>query len=141
MSKSSQHNFVCPWCKHKQTVTVWESINVTLDPDLRVKLFEGKINVFKCDSCGKETFISIPLMYHDMTKKFCVQYYPPEYLEIEEFYENFDPKGHFLFEGIPKKILEIGEYIMKPHIVFSIEEMILYIIFRETLYQRYFENK
>ena len=66
----------CPKCGRKQTETLYETINVTLNHDLKQKLFEGEINRFRCKSCGNEAYISLPLLYHDMGRKYCVQYYP-----------------------------------------------------------------
>ncbi len=66
----------CPKCGKKQTETIRDTINVTLNPELKEKLFQGEINKFRCKVCGNEAFISLPLFYHDMDKKYCVQYYP-----------------------------------------------------------------
>jgi hypothetical protein len=36
----------CPKCNEKQSITLYESINVSLDPSLKEKLFRGEINLF-----------------------------------------------------------------------------------------------
>ncbi len=136
-----EEEILCPSCEHKQTVTVWNSINVTLHSELRERLFNEEINAFKCESCGYEALIDIPLLYNDMRLKFCVLYYPEEYLQHEDLYEDFSIEGKIILEGIPKMIQEENKYLYEPHIVFSFDEMINYIIFRETLYEKFKENQ
>src|ERR1039458_4857917 len=92
MSKMTIHNLECPHCGNKQETKVWHSVNVKLDPELKRKLFDAQINMFSCEKCGKKTFINAPLLYHDMTQQFFVQYYPPESLDEREFFLQFDPE-------------------------------------------------
>ena len=138
MTDFYQESIHCPSCNHSQDVTLYKTINVTLDPNLRESLFDGEINVFKCIECGQEVFIPIPLLYHDMERQFCVFYHAPENLEYEEFYDQFNSKGELSgFGKIPKRLKKTGDYLIKPHIVFDMEDMIYLIIFRETLFQRH----
>jgi hypothetical protein len=48
MTEMESHKLNCPKCGHLQDTVVWTSLNVSLDPDLREKLFNGEINVFIC---------------------------------------------------------------------------------------------
>ena len=82
MSDMTPHDLQCPHCGNKQEVMVLGSLNVTLDPDLKEKLFAAEINQFHCAKCEKKTFIDAPLLYHDMTQQFCVQYYPTSMLVL-----------------------------------------------------------
>jgi hypothetical protein len=70
----------CPDCGHSQTERVWHSINVTLSPDLKQRLFDDKINVFYCEQCESVYPIGIDLLYHDMDKK----------IQIYEQYSDLD---------------------------------------------------
>jgi len=88
----------CPECGQVQTVDIWDSINVTHDPQLREKLFKNEINVFLCDHCGAFYDSLLDWLYHDMEKKIMIfvqhsdrnlreemkeseKWYPPELLE------------------------------------------------------------
>jgi hypothetical protein len=82
MTKERMEEIDCSKCGAKQTETVWCTINVTLNPELKKKLFQGEINRFHCKSCRNEPSISLPLLYHDMRNKYCVQYYPNPDIEI-----------------------------------------------------------
>lgn len=93
---------------------------------------KGAINTFSCDKCGHQAFIAAPLLYHDMTNRFCVQYYPPQALEDGGFYEQFSDRGE-LAEGVNLPKGMGASYLFRPHIVFDINEMLRYITFRDRL--------
>jgi len=134
MSHRTEQEITCPECGNEQRAFVWDSLNVSLDPSLRQRLFDGQINTFKCTSCGLEAFVSVPLFYHDMTRQLCVQYLPPEMLDDPSSFELYTTEGE-LDVGLPLEELE-AEYLARPHVVFEIAEMLRYIYFRELLYER-----
>jgi hypothetical protein len=123
----------CPSCGQTQTVTVYALLNVTREPELRQRLFDGQINCFVCASCGHRGAVNTPLVYHDEVLRLAVQYFPPEMLETEGFYKRFFRLGtvfqrqHY-HPGAP--------YLNSPHIVFDLHEMCNYVLFREELHRR-----
>ena len=129
MSKTILQTIQCTQCGYNQETTIWESINVTVDPQLKEKFFAGEINIFECENCGEHVFINAPLLYHDMTGEFCVQYYPFEALAEPEFLRQFNSEGFIAIPGIPALV----EYLIRPHIVFDMTEMIRYVIFRDQV--------
>ena len=133
MSEMAPHNLECPNCGNKQETMVWNSINVTLDPELKRTLLEAKINLFSCEKCGENSFTDTPLLYHDMAQQFCVQSYPVEAIEDVEFLRRFSRDGSVVITGIPAGIKESGAYITCPHIVFDINEMLRYVRFRDRI--------
>jgi transcription elongation factor Elf1 len=60
----------CPKCGHEENVELWDTLNVSLDPRDKELLFQGKINLFVCSECDHHAFINIPLLYHDMRRRF-----------------------------------------------------------------------
>lgn len=135
MTMERTHNLSCPKCGNNQDIPIWESINVKLNPELRDKLFKGEINIFACSKCSESTILNIPLLYHDMDNHFCVQYYPSGQLDDDTFFENFTKNGYLHYDE--KTAAWINEtnslYIVQPHIVFSMLELIFYVIFREGI--------
>ena len=122
---------------------IWRSINVTRDPELKEELFTGKINYFTCSSCDFEGFISAPLVYDDMEQKICVNYVPVEYLDDEEYLrESFTEEGTIRL-NLPADTAHIAdtEYFRAAHIVFSMAELIRYVLFRDRLGQVFSECK
>jgi hypothetical protein len=132
----------CPSCQAKQDIVIWKSINVTRDPEIKEQLFTGKINYFKCKSCDFEGFISAPLVYDDMEKKICVNYLPVEYLEDEDYLRlSFTPDAGIRL-NIHEDTARIADtdYFRHAHIVFSMAELIRYVLFRDRLAQVYTET-
>ena len=135
MSKQSQHQIKCPECGKAQMVSAWDSVNVTLDPSLRDRLFKGVINQFKCDDCDFTSFINMNFFYHDMERKFAVQYFPESMLENPANFYGYKSDGKIDLKkaGLPT-VFAPRRYLIEPHVVFSVYEMLNYIKFRELLF-------
>jgi predicted RNA-binding Zn-ribbon protein involved in translation (DUF1610 family) len=131
MSRPSSVELQCPDCGNSQEITVWDSVNVTLDPDLKRQLYAAGINVFACEQCGMNSWANAPLLYHDMTQRFCVQFYPPEVLDDARFFGQFNPDGSMTMTGIPAAIVAMTPYLANPHVVFDMKELIRYVTFRD----------
>lgn len=140
MSISRDEDISCPSCGKNQKVTVWLTINVTADTSLRECLFNGEINLFQCSNCEFKGFLPVPLLYHDMQRNFCVQYFPYESINGKDFLEQFTKDGQIIepkfAHPIPQIQRQRSGYLLKPHIVFDLNEMIRYVHFREKLHER-----
>jgi hypothetical protein len=136
MSVPRNVNVSCLACGKSQDTRIWASINVDLDATLRSQLLDGKLNVFHCESCGHEAFIAVPLLYHDMKRRFCVQFLPEQVLDDPEELAEYSDDGRLRSEQIPGPIVEQCRYLTEPHVVFDINEAIRYIRFREILHNR-----
>lgn len=130
MTMMDSHSITCPHCGNVQESVMWTTINVSNEPSLKKMLMEGMINTFVCKKCHEKRFIAIPLLYHDMDQKFCVQYYPTQVLD-DEFLRQFNADGSYAFKDMSPAIA--GSYIAHPHIVFDMAEMVRYIMFRDKL--------
>jgi len=126
----------CPACGEESSTTVWRSMNVTQDPDAKELLLAGTVNVFQCPKCRYESLVDIDFLYHDMERKFCVQYYPYERLADDGFLANFTigaepaiavPNGMQVKPGM--------DYLTHPHIVFEMGELVRYVAFRDRLFE------
>jgi predicted nucleic-acid-binding Zn-ribbon protein len=72
MSMSEQTAVECPQCTREQFITHWQSVNVTLDPDLKGKLLDRTLVTFTCENCGYLAEVYHPLLYHDMERRLMV---------------------------------------------------------------------
>ncbi len=72
MSNKKRVEVTCPKCSEEQSVIVWTSLNVTLNPEAKQDLLEKRINLLECEKCGTNTQIQLQMLYHDMEKEFCV---------------------------------------------------------------------
>ena len=132
----------CPACGHKQIAEFYQAINVKLNPELKERLFKGELNMFVCEECGKKAVVDLVFLYHDMDKRFCVQYCPVELVvqQSDKLSEMYTVDGRL---SVPANIQlpETAQYMYEPHIVLSLDEMIRYIQFRDALFEKYNDNK
>lgn len=140
MSLERPIDLECPNCGLAQTAVVWDSLNADVSPEAREALFEGKINVFACEACGHQARLDAPLLYHDMARRFVVQYYPFEMIADAEFLERFDADGEVrsVVDAVRASLLpDAGAamaYMARPHLVLDMDELIRYIQFREAVH-------
>jgi len=134
MSLERNEWITCPKCNNRQQVTVWESLNVTLNPKLREGLLTGKVNSFQCEACGSAARIESPLLYHDMRRRFCVRFIPFRMIGDTDVLEQFSSDGEpVIDEDYDEDEVEFSDYIFRPHLVFDLDELIRYVAFREAV--------
>lgn len=68
---------VCMHCQHEQDFAVYQTVNATLNPELREELLNYRFSVLTCAECGKETKINYSFLYYDITSK-CWCWYDAE---------------------------------------------------------------
>ena len=131
MSKKSMYKIQCPHCDHESVCEIWDSLNVTVDPDDKQLLFDAKINQFECENCGGLIVVNAPFAYHDMDQKFYVQYFPESFLDDPESFKDYSPDGSYVPEI--RQANSIPEYMKHPHIVFNMNELVRYVYFRDMI--------
>ena len=136
MTRREEVEIDCPGCGQRQPMEICQSINVHSDPELRARLFELRLNVFRCENCGHEAGVDTPLLYHDMERRFTVQYFPAEALEDPDAFSAWNPDGTFALDLPDSPLFEGAAYMSHPHVVFELNEMVRYIVFREMLHAR-----
>ncbi len=133
MSIKKQHELTCPNCAHQQKVTLWSAVNVTLDQAIRTKVFDGEINLFNCEECDHTSYVEIPFLYHDMDRKFAVHYFPKNSIKKVDFLNKFNKKGLLKTEDETLDF-NVPDYMKEVHVVFDMNELVSYAVFREMLY-------
>lgn len=76
MSMSREDSFTCPHCEETGPLTVWGSVNVTQNPDVRRQVEDLSLFEWTCPNCGKVSLVLHPCMYHDMENEFMVWFAP-----------------------------------------------------------------
>jgi transcription elongation factor Elf1 len=135
MTKCAPEEVTCPHCQASQTVMLYDTLNVTLDPGLKKEFMAGNINTFTCSSCKEKITVQMSLFYHDMDQHFCAKFIPFEAVFNNDFIrEQITSQGQMNFE-VPDLLKDnpAFDYFANPHIVFSIDELIRYVIFRERV--------
>ncbi|WP_395746031.1 CpXC domain-containing protein [Prosthecobacter sp.] len=135
MSMLQTVEVTCPECSVTQKMSVWTSVNVKADPHLRDEVLEQRLNVFSCgqQGCDYRCPLDISVLYHDMDGKFCVQYVAKEDMKNPNYYRHLSKQGVVMVPHLAAQMMEKtgGHYIRRPHHVFSMKEMLLYILFRQ----------
>jgi DNA-directed RNA polymerase subunit RPC12/RpoP len=132
MTLESTAQVDCPACGRKVEVKVRSTINVPLNPELRTMLLDGKINVGRCSACGAAGPLGAPLLYHDMERGFCVQFYPPQAIDDSKFLRRFERSYPLTFK-LPKDLPVDAGYLAHPHVVFDMDDLVCCIRFFEKL--------
>ena len=142
MSSRNKVDVICPKCSENQKIIVWTSMNVSLDSRAKQDLFEDNINVLKCQKCGGRSPIQTNLLYHDMEREFCALYFPFSMIAEGNLAFEFNQYGQMGkdedFEGEAGKN-QPYDYMNHIHVVFDMEELKKYVVFREKLFEDYKE--
>jgi hypothetical protein len=139
MTRRRSIELECPRCSAKQKVSVYDSINVSVDPDLKEKLFKGEINVCQCEKCDQAIFVPNPLLYHDMEKELMVQFYPFQAIGDKDFLQQFSKEGGYSNEMVKRLPKGLRDAMRRIHFVFDMAELIRFVLFREKLYELWME--
>lgn len=110
------------------------------------KILSGEINRFKCRGCNFKTFLPFSFSFIDQEKRYKVVFTPFDKIDdminsdmiTSDGWLNMEKIIHDLpIYKIMKKTNQLDgsaeEYMKRTHFVFSMEELILYIAFREKL--------
>ena len=134
MSIKSKVEIECLRCGNKENMDVWSTINVQINPKVKAEVVEGKINRLHCSICGFESVVPTNLLYHDMEKEFCVYFFPFPSIEREDFSGEFtaDARLNLRKTGVE----DPPDYFRNIHVVFTMDELVRYVIFRDKLAQQ-----
>ena len=86
MSSFRKIKITCPDCNTEGEYTVWDSVNVDLDPELKSKVMDGSLFTWVCPKCKKSFNAPYSFLYHDMAHNFMI-YFESEKSHIIPFAE------------------------------------------------------
>lgn len=95
MSQTRSVKYTCPYCSKEIDVTVYDSVNVSQDPDLKDRAMSGDLFHVNCPHCFKEFMVQYVMLYIDMDKKFII-------------WLNDDPTGTELMAENVRPFIEAG---------------------------------
>jgi hypothetical protein len=76
MTLRQQRDVECPNCGHHQNATMWASVNVTQNPELRNRILERDLTAFHCEECAYSAELAYDMLYHDMERRLLVWLVP-----------------------------------------------------------------
>jgi hypothetical protein len=104
VSAQKAYNIRCPQCGHQQKVELYDSINVTQQPELKTALFENRLNRIQCESCEASFRVDKPLLYHDPDRNMLIHWMPDTAVSREEILDEFDRSMEELRAALPEDI-------------------------------------
>ena len=90
MSGISSKSLKCPNCNKEFEFGTYDSINVTLNPDLKKDVLNGNIFKCRCPNCNEEGPLIYPFLYHDMEKHFMIHLANYNGDNIKDILKNMD---------------------------------------------------
>lgn len=78
MSQVLVARVTCPSCRTQFQVPVEQVLDVREDPNAKVRVLNGLVNVASCPQCGTGGALNLPFLYHDPDKELALVYMPME---------------------------------------------------------------
>ncbi|GIL12915.1 MAG: hypothetical protein BroJett038_16350 [Chloroflexota bacterium] len=78
MSKLMQTTIPCIQCRQPFRATFQNVIDAKQDPQAKMKLLTGQLNLALCPNCGTPNPMLTPLVYHDPAKELVITFVPME---------------------------------------------------------------
>lgn len=104
MSKVRIEKIECPHCHAEGEFTLWESVNVDIDPELKEKIFNEELFMYHCPNCGETTGIPCGTIYHDMSHNFMIvfDFFKPDDFDYKpmEMPEGLENKESYTFRSV-----------------------------------------
>lgn len=114
MSLKSKACAVCQKCGASHEVTVYKSINVAENPELKEKVLSGELFLWECPHCSGGNLIGYECLYHDPLEKYMVWMLPfgtPESAQKEAIMNQARAMGDYRLRTV-KSAGELMEKVM-----------------------------
>ena len=69
MSRQRNIQIVCPRCKRRIDITVWDIIDANMTPDLPQMIISGDFFRHSCPECDTKISLEMPLLYNDVNNR------------------------------------------------------------------------
>lgn len=123
MSPVYATRITCPNCQNQFQTLVEQIIDVRVDPNAKVRLLNGLINVASCPQCGMGGLLNLPFLYHDPENELALVYMPME--AGQDNVERQKAIGQLTqqtMDNLPPE--ERKGYLLQPQEFFSLENLI-----------------
>lgn len=97
MTEKVMRKIRCPKCGSESDFEIYNSINTGVDPELKEKVMDGSVFLFKCPECGHEGYIVYPCLYQQTEDSLMI--YLVKESDVEEAREAFEKGAGVLAEA------------------------------------------
>lgn len=111
----------CPHCQQPVEVELWQLLDLGREPDLRRRFLQGEINALRCDSCGANGLLPVPLVVHDPAKEQVIFFIPTDPRMTPDIEAQIQRDlGHTLMEALPAAP---PNYAFRPAYIRDLDEL------------------
>lgn len=146
VSNCQTYNIACPKCGRAQDVSLYETVDVGLSPQLREQIIRNELNKVDCPSCSHSFRIDKVLLYKDLGRKALILLVPGDpaagSMNDDELYDRLHVLCGMLPEGVDAPAfhlvhsrVELVEriFLLESHLDERIIEYIKYIIYSKNI--------
>jgi hypothetical protein len=102
---------------------VQQLFDINTDPTAKQKLLSRTTNVSRCQACGYEGMISVPLVYHDPEKELLLTYFPPEMgVAVNDQEKQIGPLINQVVNALPAE--KRKGYLFQPQVMLTYQTLI-----------------
>jgi len=113
----------CPNCQHQFQTPVEQILYVRENPNAKMRVLNGLVNVAICPQCGASGALGLPFLYHDADKELALVYMPMDLGRDEvERQQAIGQLTSSVMEDLPPE--ERKAYLLQPPIFFTLENLI-----------------
>ena len=113
----------CPRCGGQMIADVQQIFDVGQDPMDKERLLRGAANVAMCPSCGYQSGIAMPMVYHDPDKELLLTYFPAEMnMNLDEQEKIMGPLIKKVVDSLPPE--KKKGYLFQPRKMLTYETLI-----------------
>lgn len=114
---------LCPRCHQPIIAEVQQLFDINADPTAKQRLLSRSTNVSKCQACGYEGMMSVPLVYHDPEKELLLTYFPAELgLPVNEQEKQIGPLINQVVNALPAE--KRKGYLFRPQTMLTYQTLI-----------------
>jgi len=123
MSQVLLARITCPSCQNQFQVPIEEILDVRTDPNAKMRVLNGLVNVAVCPNCGMRGALNMPFLYHDPDKELALIYMPMEAgrddLERQQAIGRLTSR---VMNRLPPE--ERKGYLLQPQVYFTLETLV-----------------
>ncbi len=113
----------CPRCRQPVVVELDQLFDLNTDPRAKQRFLSGEANVVRCQVCGHEGSLPVPLVYHDPEKELLLTYFPPELgLPVNEQERMIGPLLNQVMNRLPNE--KKKAYLLRPQTMLTFQLML-----------------
>ena len=112
----------CPSCGHQFQSPVEQILDVRADPNAKMRVLNGLVNMAVCPQCQMRGMLSLPFLYHDPDKELALVYMP-----MEAGHDNVERQQAIgrltssVMDDLPPE--ERKGYLFQPEVFLTLENM------------------